>query len=377
MIPFRSFDAETAPSNREVERRKPLSSEREKRRRNETLAIGISRADLLKVETSSEIPAPEEAKQDVCQTSDEEALAKEKAEKAEKEEAERVAQEVMTRLTEEKARAALEAEERALAVAAQEREHAEARAKLQTEAEEAKVAAEEAERLKAEEVAKAEAAERARTEAAVRVEAEARAEAVARAEAERIDEAEARAEAEAEEKNEARAEAEEVAMASEMANERVEAEETSDVEMTTDINSNEEEETGAKDETEQNKAETGQNNIVKECEIVQADAAEVQNEDPDDVGVQAEPAEFEAEVSDLPIGENNIGHPEENTPEDEDPVADVTDSNAHCSSSVRGSVDESSVLDHGAELEEANNSFGEEDVDAVQAPAEEQEVVDK
>merc|ERR1712088_1018565 len=121
-ISLRSFDAETAPSNREVERRKPLSSEREKRRRNETLAIGISRADLLKVETSSEIPAPEEAKQDVCQTSDEEALAKEKAEKAEKEEAERVAQEVMTRLTEEKARAALEAEERALAVAAQERE---------------------------------------------------------------------------------------------------------------------------------------------------------------------------------------------------------------------------------------------------------------
>merc|ERR1712130_441377 len=123
-ISLRSFDAETAPSTREFERKKPLSSA-EKRRRNETLAIGISRADLLKPETSnvqSETPVAAEAKQDVSKSSDEEALAKERTEKAEKEEAERVAQEVMTRLTKEKARAAVEAEERASAVAAQEKE---------------------------------------------------------------------------------------------------------------------------------------------------------------------------------------------------------------------------------------------------------------
>ena len=89
-------------------------SSAEKRKRNETLAIGISRADLLKPETpdvQSETPSADQAKQDLSKTSDEEVLAKERAEKAAKDEAERVAQEVMTRLTEEKARAAAEAEE--------------------------------------------------------------------------------------------------------------------------------------------------------------------------------------------------------------------------------------------------------------------------
>merc|ERR1712130_769053 len=208
-ISLRSFDAETAPSTREFERKKPLSSA-EKRRRNETLAIGISRADLLKPETSnvqSEPPVAAEAKQDVSKSSDEEALAKERADKAAKENAEKAEKEEAERLTEEKARAAVEAEERASAVAAQEKEVAEAAAKAKEEEAAARAAAEEEERLKAEEKAKAEAEaiERAAAEAASRAEAEAKAEAEkkaredaeAQAEAEKKAEAEAKAEVEA------------------------------------------------------------------------------------------------------------------------------------------------------------------------------------
>merc|ERR1712223_385171 len=146
-ISLRSFDAETAPSNEEVERKKPHLTSAEKRKRNETLAIGISRAELLKPEKSATTGAVE-PEQDQVQPSDgktlEEVRASEDAEKAAKEEAERVAQEVMTRLAEEKARAAVEAEERAKAISEQEKKAA-ARAEA-----EAKAAAEKAERLKAE-----------------------------------------------------------------------------------------------------------------------------------------------------------------------------------------------------------------------------------
>merc|ERR1712130_335318 len=167
-ISLRSFDAETAPSSRECERKKPLSLA-EKRKRNETLAIGISRADLLKPETSnvqSETHAADEEKLDLPKKSDEEALAKERTEKAEKEEAERVAQEVMTRLTKEKARAAVEAEEKA---------------KAEAEAIE-RAAAEAASRAEAE--AKAEAEKKAREDAEAQAEAEKKAEAEAKAEVE-------------------------------------------------------------------------------------------------------------------------------------------------------------------------------------------------
>jgi len=402
-ISLRSFDAETAPSTREFERKKPLSSA-EKRRRNETLAIGISRADLLKPETSnvqSETPVADETKQDVPKSSDEEALAKERAdkaakenaEKAEKEEAERVAQEVMTRLTEEKARAAVEAEERAKAVAAQEKANAEAAVKAKEEAA-VKAAAEEAERLKAEEIAKAEAeaAEKAaaEAEAASRAEAEARAEADARAredaeakaEAERKAEAEATAEAEAkaevDAKNKVEAETEDIVIAAETANDEsaVESEAVAEAKVGGDINpTEEEEETGAKDETEQEEHATGKSESAKDFEIVQPEEAEAQNEDQDDVFVNTTEAELGGEANESLIQENNIGHTEENTRDEEDAVADVTDSNAQCSS-VRGSVDESSVLDHGAELEEANNSFVEEEVDAAAAD-DEQETIDK
>ena len=141
MLFSRSFDAETAPSNEEVERKKPHLTSAEKRKRNETLAIGISRAELLKPEAPATSGAGE-PEQDQVQPSDgktlEEIRASEDAEKAAKEEAERVAQEVMTRLAEEKARAALEAEERAKAIADQEKEDA------AREEAEAKAAAEEA-----------------------------------------------------------------------------------------------------------------------------------------------------------------------------------------------------------------------------------------
>merc|ERR1712142_1174636 len=50
----KSVEAETAVTQVEVERRKPLTAA-EKRRRNETLAIGISRTELLKSNGSSEI----------------------------------------------------------------------------------------------------------------------------------------------------------------------------------------------------------------------------------------------------------------------------------------------------------------------------------
>merc|ERR1712130_772247 len=370
-ISLRSFDAETAPSTREFERKKPLSSA-EKRRRNETLAIGISRADLLKPETSnvqSETPVAAEAKQDVSKTSAEEALAKERAdkaakenaEKAEKEEAERVAQEVMTRLTEEKARAAVEAEERAKAVAAQEKANAEAAVKAKEEAA-VKAAAEETERLKAEETAKAEA------EAAER----------AAAEAEAASTAEAEAKAEVDAKNKVEAETEDIVIAAETANDEsaVESEAVAEAKVGGDINpTEEEEETGAKDETEQEEHATGKSESAKDFEIVQPEEAEAQNEDQDDVFVNTTEAELGGEANESLIQENNIGHTEENTRDEEDAVADVTDSNAQCSS-VRGSVDESSVLDHGAELEEANNSFVEEEVDAAAAD-EEQETIDK
>jgi len=158
----------------------------------------------------------------------------------------------------------------------------------------------------------------------------------------------------------------------------VESEAVAEAKVEADINptEEEEEETGAKDETELlDEDATGKTESAKDSEIVQPEEAEVPNEDLDDVFVntieaQSEPAELGAEASESVVQENNIGHTVENTHEDEDPVADVTDSNAQCSS-VRGSVDESSVLDHGAELEEANNSFVEEDVE------EEQETVDK
>merc|ERR1712233_183466 len=393
-ISLRSFDAETAPSSRESERKKPLSLA-EKRKRNETLAIGISRADLLKPETSnvqSETHAADEEKLDLPKKSDEEALAKETADKAEKEEAERVAQEVMTRLTKEKARAAVEAEERASAVAAQEKEVAEAAAKAKEEEAAAKAAAEEEERLKAEEKAKAEAEaiERAAAEAASRAEAEAKAEAEkkaredaeAQAEAEKKAEAEAKAEVEA--KNKAEAETEEVETYAETTNAES-AEETEAVaeeKVTADITPNEDEETGVKDETELEEDATCKRES-KDCEIVQTEEAEAQNEDPDDVFVntieeQSEPVQLVVEVNESLVQENNIGQTEENTHEDEDPAADVTDSNAQCSS-VRGSVDESSVLDHGNELEETgNNSFVEEDVNTGPTSAEEeQETIDK
>merc|ERR1719222_221033 len=111
-----------------------------------------------------------------------------------------------------------------------------------------------------------------------------------------------------------------------------------------------------------------------DSEIVQPEETDVQNEDPDDVFVNTVEAQSEpAEANESLVQENNIEHTtEENTNEDEDPaVADVTDSNAQCSS-VRGSVDESSVLDHGAELEEGNNSFVDEEVDPGHASAEEE-----
>merc|ERR1712130_1055196 len=370
-ISLRSFDAETAPSSRESERKKPLSLA-EKRKRNETLAIGISRADLLKPETSnvqSETHAADEEKLDLPKKSDEEALAKERTEKAEKEEAERVAQEVMTRLTKEKARAAVEAEERASAVAAQEEERLKAEEKAKAEAE-------------AIERAAAEAASRAEAEAKAEAEKKAREDAEAQAEAEKKAEAEAKAEVEA--KNKAEAETEEVETYAETTNAES-AEETEAVaeeKVTADITPNEDEETGVKDETELEEDATCKRES-KDYEIVQTEEAEAQNEDPDDVFVntieeQSEPVELVVEVNESLVQENNIGQPEENTHEDEDPAADVTDSNAQCSS-VRGSVDESSVLDHGNELEETgNNSFVEEDVNAGPTSAEEeQETIDK
>ena len=50
----RSMEAETAVTQGELERRKPLTAA-EKRKRNETLAIGISRTELLKNADSSDI----------------------------------------------------------------------------------------------------------------------------------------------------------------------------------------------------------------------------------------------------------------------------------------------------------------------------------
>ena len=49
----KAVEAEAAVTQGEVERRKPLTAA-EKRRRNETLAIGISRTELLKNNGSSE-----------------------------------------------------------------------------------------------------------------------------------------------------------------------------------------------------------------------------------------------------------------------------------------------------------------------------------
>merc|ERR1712038_2187336 len=135
-ISLRSFDAETAPSNEEVERKKPHLTSAEKRKRNETLAIGISGAELLKPEKSATSGAGE-AEQDQVQPSDgktlEEIRPSEDAEKAAKEEAERVAQEVMTRLAEEKARAAVEEAERLKAEAEAEAARAAAEAESRAE----------------------------------------------------------------------------------------------------------------------------------------------------------------------------------------------------------------------------------------------------
>ena len=51
---LKSMEAETVVTQGEAERRKPLTAA-EKRKRNETLAIGISRTELLKDTGSSEI----------------------------------------------------------------------------------------------------------------------------------------------------------------------------------------------------------------------------------------------------------------------------------------------------------------------------------
>merc|ERR1712180_41837 len=84
----------------------------------------------------------------------------------------------------------------------------------------------------------------------------------------------------------------------------------------------------------------------------------------------------DASQSGLELGEQVLE--EKNNRNDEEDVepaaADVTDSNAQCSSSVRGSVDESSFLDHPVELDDGNNSFVEEEAVAY---AEDQETVDK
>merc|ERR1712037_994869 len=152
----------------------------------------------------------------------------------------------------------------------------------------------------------------------------------------------------------AEAETEEVEMAAETINAECNAEDTeavAEANVTADIN--EDEETGAKDGTEPDEDATCKTDSAKDSEIVQPET-DVQNEDPDDVfGNTIEAQSEPAEANESLVEENNIGHTtEENTNEDEDPaVVDVTDSNAQCSS-VRGSVDESSVLDHGAELEE-------------------------
>merc|ERR1712130_575805 len=198
------------------------------------------------------------------------------------------------------------------------------------------------------------------------------------------EDAEAQAEAEKKAEAEAKAEAEEVETYAETTNAES-AEETEAVaeeKVTADITPTEDEETGAKDGTELDEDATCKTES-KDCEIVQTEEAEAQNEDPDDVFVninqeQSEPVQLVVEVNESLVQENNIGQTEENTHEDEDPAADVTDSNAQCSS-VRGSVDESSVLDHGNELEETgNNSFVEEDVNAGPTSAEEeQETIDK
>ena len=50
----RFVEAEAALTKGEIERRKPLTAA-EKRKRNETLAIGISRTELLKQTDSSKI----------------------------------------------------------------------------------------------------------------------------------------------------------------------------------------------------------------------------------------------------------------------------------------------------------------------------------
>jgi len=70
---LKSVEAEAAVTQGEVERRKPLTAA-EKRRRNETLAIGISRTELLKSNGSSEIGI-EGAKSEVLNKSCDESIA--------------------------------------------------------------------------------------------------------------------------------------------------------------------------------------------------------------------------------------------------------------------------------------------------------------
>ena len=90
-----------------MERKRPLTSA-EKRKRNETLAIGISRAELLKPEASD--VSPNKSEEERNKVWDQEEARQVDKEKTEAEEAERVAKEVMARLAEEKARASVEEE---------------------------------------------------------------------------------------------------------------------------------------------------------------------------------------------------------------------------------------------------------------------------
>merc|ERR1712012_368243 len=275
----------------------------------------------------------------------------------------------MTRLAEEKARAALEAEERAKAIAEQEKEAA---AKAEAEA---KAAAEEAERLKAEAEAKTNA------EAFAKAEDEEQAETTTKAENEESGEEEANANAKVETRSEVQAEAEKAAEDVEEIADTDSPEEKTEIvdeSQAPSSDDNPREDEGTKNDDELPEAST---QIRRGSDAVHLIGDETQNEDLDEVFVNTtsdcNKAQTDASESGMELGEQVLEEKNNRSAEEyEEPAAtDVTDSNnAECSSSVRGSVDESSFLDHPVELDDGNNSFVEEE---PVASAEDQETVDK
>ena len=394
-----------------MQRRKPLTTA-EKRRRNETLAIGISRVDLLKpaseigVSENNLVPKQDTLKEIAAQEAERKAteeeaqkIAKEANKiKMESEEAERVAKEVLERLAMEKAKAAKEEvrmleeearrlEERGLAAAEEEARLAAEAISAEKEALEAAATAAALVKADAEAVEAAKACADAAADALAKEEEEIFSSALARAheedENERMTEDEATVNLEGEAETligeEALANTEEVQIIN--AQHTIETADTAD--HIADKEEGNEAESGKSTWSEvmtEGACEANVNKEIDSSHVLLSNEDQVSTEmlptNPEEVPfqsstdtewrtieIQSEVTECRGDNEEIEDGNGNMNNGKENGYEEsnvetpsEEPVVEVimTETIAECSS-ARGSVDESSLLEYNASMEKGNS----------------------